>query len=109
MTRRRSLNVRQKAFVTAVTAGASLAEAARQAGYAASSARQTGSRLMKRPNIIAALERRRAGYTGSPPVGAAPREFLLWAMNDPEALGMGDRIRLAAFLMHYRSPAIVLA
>lgn len=71
-----------------------------RAGYAASCARQTGSRLMKHPSIIAALERRRAGYTGAAPTGASPREFLLWSMSDPEALGMGARIKLAVFLMH---------
>jgi hypothetical protein len=101
MTRNR-LKPRQRAFVDGVYRGLSLAAAARQAGYAAGSARQTGSRLMQHPYIIEALERRRAGYTGEPPVTADPREFLIWCMNDPELLGMRERIAVASFLMAWR-------
>ena len=102
MTPRHRLKPRQRAFVDGVHRGLTLAEAARQAGYAASSARQTGSRLAQHPAIIAALERRRAGYTGEPPVTKDPRVFLTWCMSDPEALGLVDRIRVAAFLMAWR-------
>src|SRR3954451_11580432 len=44
---------RQEAFARHVAAGRSLTEAARLAGYAWDSARQTGSRLMKEPQIAA--------------------------------------------------------
>src|SRR3954469_25114777 len=44
---------RQEAFARHVAAGHSLTDAARQAGYAWDSARQTGSRLMKDPDIAA--------------------------------------------------------
>src|SRR3954468_8074537 len=44
---------RQEAFARHVAAGRSLTEAARLAGYAWDSARQTGSRLMKEPRIAA--------------------------------------------------------
>src|SRR3954447_742888 len=44
---------RQEAFARHVAAGRSLTEAARLAGYAWGSARQTGSRLMKEPQIAA--------------------------------------------------------
>jgi phage terminase small subunit len=44
---------RQEAFARHVAAGRSLTEAARLAGYAWDSARQTGSRLMKDPDIAA--------------------------------------------------------
>lgn len=93
------LKPRQRAFVDAVHGGATLASAARAAGYAASSARQTGSRLMQHPAIIAALERRRAGYTGQPPVTDDPRAFLTWCMNDCEMLSLRERIGVAAYLM----------
>ncbi|WP_225783690.1 terminase small subunit [Xenophilus sp. Marseille-Q4582] len=100
-----SLKPRQRAFVDGVHRGLSLAAAARQAGYAAGSARQTGSRLMQHPAIIEALERRRAGYTGMPPVTDDPREFLIWCMYDLELLGMRERIGVAAFLMAYPTRA----
>ncbi len=100
MTRNR-LKPRQRAFVDGANRGLSLAAAARQAGYAAGSARQTGSRLMQHPAIIEALERRRAGYTGEPPITDDPREFLIWCMNDPELLGMRERIAVASFLMAF--------
>lgn len=92
------LKPRQRRFVDAVHGGATLAAAAREAGYAASSARQTGSRLMQHPVIIEALERRRTGYNPEPPVTDDPRAFLLWIMNDPEMLGMRERVGVAAFL-----------
>jgi hypothetical protein len=44
---------RQEAFARHVAAGRSLTKAARLAGYAWDSARQTGSRLMKEPHIAA--------------------------------------------------------
>jgi phage terminase small subunit len=44
---------RQEAFARHVAAGRSLTDAARLAGYAWDSARQTGSRLMKEPQIAA--------------------------------------------------------
>src|SRR3954466_15288425 len=44
---------RQEAFARHVAAGRTLTEAARLAGYAWDSARQTGSRLMKEPHIAA--------------------------------------------------------
>src|SRR5919112_5082446 len=44
---------RQEAFARHVASGRSLTEAARLAGYAWDSARQTGSRLMKEPHIAA--------------------------------------------------------
>jgi hypothetical protein len=44
---------RQEAFARHVAAGRSLTDAARLAGYAWDSARQTGSRLMKEPHIAA--------------------------------------------------------
>src|SRR4051794_30170304 len=44
---------RQEAFARHVASGRSLTEAARLAGYAWDSARQTGSRLMKEPRIAA--------------------------------------------------------
>src|SRR3954462_972091 len=44
---------RQEAFARHVAAGRSLTDAARQAGYAWDSARETGSRLMKAPDIAA--------------------------------------------------------
>jgi len=44
---------RQEAFARHVAAGRSLTEAARLAGYAWDSARQTGSRLMKEPHVAA--------------------------------------------------------
>jgi phage terminase small subunit len=47
------LSHRQEAFARHVASGRSLTEAARLAGYAWDSARQTGSRLMKEPHIAA--------------------------------------------------------
>src|SRR3954467_9919192 len=44
---------RQEAFARHVAAGRTLTDAARLAGYAWDSARQTGSRLMKEPHIAA--------------------------------------------------------
>lgn len=44
---------RQEAFARHVASGRSLTEAARLAGYAWDSARQTGSRLMKEPYVAA--------------------------------------------------------
>jgi phage terminase small subunit len=44
---------RQEAFARHVAAGRTLTDAARLAGYAWDSARQTGSRLMKEPQIAA--------------------------------------------------------
>ncbi len=44
---------RQEAFARHVAAGRSLTDAARLAGYAWDSARQTGSRLMKEPHVAA--------------------------------------------------------
>lgn len=101
MTRNR-LKPRQRAFVDGVYRGLSLAAAARAAGYAAGSARQTGSRLAQHPAIIAALERRQQGYNPEPPVTDDPRQWLLWAMNDPELLGLRERIAVASFLMAWR-------
>ena len=49
----RPLPHRQEAFARHVAAGRSLTDAARLAGYAWDSARQTGSRLMKEPHIAA--------------------------------------------------------
>ena len=46
---------RQEAFARHVAAGRSLTDAARLAGYAWDSARQTGSRLMKEPHIAARI------------------------------------------------------
>ncbi|WP_049791314.1 hypothetical protein [Alicycliphilus denitrificans] len=96
------LKPRQRAFVDAVHGGATFAAAARAAGYAAGSARQTGSRLAQYPAIIEALARRRAGYNPEPPVTDDPRQFLIWAMNDVETLSVRDRIGVAAFLMACR-------
>lgn len=98
-----ALKPRQRAFVAAVAGGASLAEAARQADYAPRSARQTGSALMKQTAIVAAVERRRqGGYTGEPPITSDPIVFLTWCMNDPEFVGMSERIKAASVLMAYR-------
>src|SRR5690349_5974100 len=44
---------RQEAFARHVASGATLTDAARLAGYAWDSARQTGSRLMKEPQVAA--------------------------------------------------------
>ncbi|GAO20488.1 hypothetical protein HF896_05350 [Alicycliphilus denitrificans] len=95
------LKPRQRAFVDAVHGGATFAAAARAAGYAAGSARQTGSRLMQHPAIIEAMERRQQGYNPEPPVTDDPREFLIWCMNDPELLSLRERIGVAAFLMAF--------
>jgi hypothetical protein len=45
------------------------------------------------------LEHRQQGYTGVPPFGADPCQWLTWVMNAPETLGVRDRIAVAAFLM----------
>lgn len=97
----RRLKPRQRAFVDAVHVGATLAAAARAAGYAAGSARQTGSRLAQHPALIEALERRRAGYNPEPPVTDDPRAFLIWCMNDCEMLSLRERIGVAEFLMAF--------
>ncbi len=48
-----ALSHRQEAFARHVASGTTLADAARRAGYAWDSARQTGSRLMKEPQVAA--------------------------------------------------------
>lgn len=49
-------NARHEAFARNITAGATQAEAARQAGFADGSAKVTGSQLMKRPEIQARIQ-----------------------------------------------------
>lgn len=94
---------RQRVFADALHRGLTGRQAALEAGYSPSRATRTASRLRRHPAIIEALERRRVGYTGMPPVTDDPRQWLLWAMADPEFLGMRDRIAVAAFLL--ASPA----
>ncbi len=57
-----SLSTRQEAFCRHYTASGNAADAARQAGYAARSARQTGSALLERPWIVERVRRIRMSW-----------------------------------------------
>ncbi len=59
--RTQGLNERERAFARYIVAGANPTEAARKAGYSPKAANRTGSRLMKRPEIKAEIERVRTG------------------------------------------------
>jgi hypothetical protein len=94
------LSLRHEAFARHVASGASFARAARMAGYAWNSARQTGSRLMRDPGIAARVvelsaaedHRRRAELDE---LAAAAKRILLDAMEKQNffaALRAIDRI-----------------
>ena len=57
-----SLSTRQEAFCRHYTASGNAADAARRAGYAARSARQTGSALLERPWIVERVRRIRLSW-----------------------------------------------
>ena len=57
-----SLSSRQEAFCRHYTASGNAADAARRAGYAARSARQTGSALLERPWIVERVRRIRLSW-----------------------------------------------
>ena len=54
-----ALSTRQEAFCRHCTASGNAADAARRAGYAERSARQTGCALLERPWIVENIEQRR--------------------------------------------------
>jgi len=91
---------RQRAFCDGVAAGLSGAEAARQAGYSASRAAATASRLRRRPEIQAGIERRLNGYDPNPQFDD-PLQFLMWFANDPEAGATKQRVKAAIALLPY--------
>ena len=57
-----ALSTRQEAFCRHYTASGNAADAARRAGYAARSARQTGSALLERPYIVERVRRIRMSW-----------------------------------------------
>ena len=57
-----ALSTRQEAFCRHYTASGNAADAARQAGYAKRSARQTGSALLERPYIVERVRRIRMSW-----------------------------------------------
>jgi phage terminase small subunit len=102
-----ALTNKKRRFVEAKADGASNREAAEAAGYAAASASAAGSRLAKDPDVVAALEKLKAGQnvkgssaatepadgqvdgdgedlTGLPDTND-PLEWLLALMNEPKA------------------------
>ena len=62
MTRPPSLSTRQEAFCRHFTASGNAADAARRAGYAEGSARQTGHALLERPYIVERVRRIRMSW-----------------------------------------------
>ncbi|WP_426156776.1 terminase small subunit [Pseudomonas sp. TSRC2-2] len=102
-----ALTNKKRRFVESKASGASNREAAEAAGYAAASASAAGSRLAKDPDVVAALEKLKAGQNvkGSPPatdLGNDPSDgdsedlaelpntddplvWLLALMNEPKA------------------------
>ncbi|MGA1876378.1 MAG: terminase small subunit [bacterium] len=59
---KRSLTLRQKKFINAYRAHGNGSRAAREAGYSPRTARQAGSRNLKKPVIKAELERANDGW-----------------------------------------------
>lgn len=99
-TRSTALLPRQRAFCDGIAAGLSGAEAARCAGYSASRAAATASRLKRRPEIQAGIQRRLDGYDPNPQFDD-PLAFLMWFANDPEAGATKHRVAAAIALLPY--------
>ena len=93
-----ALTDKKRKFVVALQSGLSGAKAAIAAGYSENGAAQAASRLMKDPDVIAALERKAAVEQAKaeakaqgkqislPDLGkmySDPKEFLRALMNDP--------------------------
>ncbi|MFA7523403.1 MAG: terminase small subunit [Halothiobacillaceae bacterium] len=93
-----ALTDKKRKFVVALQSGLSGAKAAIAAGYSENGAAQAASRLMKDPDVIAALERKAAVEQANaeakaqgkqislPDLGkmySDPKEFLRALMNDP--------------------------
>ncbi len=91
---------RKRAFCDGIAAGLTGAEAARRAGYSERRAKQTASRLLKLPEVCAAIERRRNGYNPNPKFDD-PLQFLMWFANDPEAGAPRQRVQVAIDLLPY--------
>jgi phage terminase small subunit len=91
---------RKRTFCDGIAAGLSGAEAARRAGYSARRAKQTASRLLRCPDVLQGIERRRNGYNPHPKF-ADPLQFLMWFANDPEAGAPRLRVRAAIAALPY--------
>ena len=91
---------RQRVFCDGIAAGLTGAEAARKAGYTASRAARTASRLRTIPEIQAGIERRLNGYNSNPTFDD-PLQFLMWYASDPEAGAMKGRIDAAIACLPY--------
>lgn len=91
---------RKRAFCDGIAAGLSGAEAARRAGYSERRAKQTASRLLKLPEVLAGIDRRRNGYNPNPKFDD-PLKFLMWFANDPEAGATRQRVQAAIALLPY--------
>ncbi|MEO6597072.1 MAG: terminase small subunit, partial [Planctomycetota bacterium] len=76
---------RQRRFVDAYAITRRGAAAAIAAGYGAKWASSAASRLLKQPEVLAALQRRIAPKATVPAAPLEPLLFLLRTMNDPEA------------------------
>jgi hypothetical protein len=100
VTRSNGLLHRQRRFCDGVAQGLSGAEAARQAGYSPSRAKQTAHRLIHDLDIQAGIARRLNGYDPHPTFDD-PLKFLQWAMTDPEAYPLKLRIKVAVALLPY--------
>jgi len=110
-----ALTDKKRRFVAALQSGLSGAKAAVQAGYSEKGAAQAASRLMKDPDVKAALERKDAVNKAKAEAKATgreiklpdlsrmfsdPREFLKAVMNDPEE-EMKLRVEAAKTLMPF--------
>lgn len=96
---------RQRAFCDGIVAGLNGADAARRAGYSDSRAAATASRLRTRPEILAGIARRLAGYDPNPKFDN-PLDFLMWVANDPECGATKARVdaSIACLPYLYRKP-----
>lgn len=96
----KGLTERQRKFVDAYAQVRRGREAAISAGYGERWAASTASRLLKQPEIAAAVARRIAPKAPKPHVWQTPLEYLRSVMNDPEA-AIARRVQAALFLAPY--------
>jgi len=93
------VNARELAFVAAIALGQSGTQAAVVAGYPVRSAAQAASRLRKRPDIVAAIEK----LKGRSSAATSPLQYLLGVVND-EFASTPRRIRAAIAAARYIHP-----
>lgn len=103
----KGLTDRQRRFVDAYAITRRGAAAAIAAGYGAKWASSAASRLLKQPEVLAALQRRISPKATVPPAPLEPLQYLLRVMNDPEArvaARMQAAIAAAPFV-HFKAAA----